>query len=461
MKIFKRIILLTIAIVIIYAAVIAQQAMNIISAYGAKDLCSCVYVSGRNPKEVITNELNFWPVFYGSFKINSGDSSATGKVLGIATQKAIFRKGLGCSLLTGMTEEEFRHQKINLVQPQPINADTIAWPNGDKLPDTISQKIDKIKLQAAIDQAFVETDTAHEKLLRTRAVVAVYNGQLIGERYAKGFDKNTKQMGWSMNKSFTNALIGILVKQGKIKLEDSAPVDAWATDDRKNITINNLMQMRSGLHWVEYYSVPQQSVTIMLYSQKDMGVFAANQKLETKPGEKFYYSSGTTNILSRIIRDKVGDENYYQFPFKELFEKIGMHNTVIEPDAGGTFVGSSYIFASARDFTRFGLLFLNDGMWNGGRILPEGWVKYSSTTSGFDKSGSYGAQWWTNTSQPNNQSPQPYPDIPSDAFCAIGHESQYIFVVPSKKLVVLRLGLTEGNFNINKLVSGIIQSLPQ
>jgi CubicO group peptidase (beta-lactamase class C family) len=270
-------------------------------------------------------------------------------------------------------------------------------------------------------------------------------------------------MGWSMNKSIINALIGILVKQGKLKLEDPAPIEAWKNDDRKKITIDNLMQMRSGLHWVEYYSVPQESVTIMLYSQKDMAGYAASQKLDSPPGETFNYSSGTTNILSRIVRDKVGNENYYRFPYEELFNKIGMHNSVLEPDADGTIVGSSYIFASARDYARFGLLYANDGVWSGERILPEGWVKYSSTMAGYDEDGAYGAQWRTNNVPKIDQAIQAFPDTPGDAFCAIGHESQYIFVVPSKKLVVVRLGLTESttSFDINKLVAEVISGLPQ
>jgi CubicO group peptidase (beta-lactamase class C family) len=420
-------------------------------------------VSGRDPKNVLKNELNFWPTFYGSFKINYEDSSATGKVLGVATQKAIFRKGLGCTVVVGESEEDLRHQHVNLYQPSKANSDTIQWPTGDKLFEGMPEKIDQRKLNAAIDHAFVETDTAHEKLMRTRAVLVVYDGKLVGEKYATGFDRNTKQMGWSMNKSIINALVGVLVKQGKLKLADPAPVDTWKNDDRKKITIDNLMQMRSGLHWVEYYSVPQESVTIMLYSQKDMAGYAANQKLDAQPGETFNYSSGTTNILSRIIRDKVGNENYYRFPYEELFDKIGMRNTIVEPDADGTIVGSSYIFASGRDYARFGLLYANDGVWDGERILPEDWVKYSSTMAGYDEDGAYGAQWRTNNVEKNSKAIKAFPDVPSDAFCAIGHESQYIFVVPSKKLVVVRLGLTESttSFDINKLVAEIIASLPQ
>lgn len=396
---------------------------------------------------------------FGTFDVSYKDSSATGNVFGLARRKAIFRKGLGCTLVVEMTEDEFRHQKMNLYREQKVNTDSIAWPQGDKLQDTFSRKINKQKLQSAIDHAFLEPDTVKATQIRTRAVVILYEGNIVGEKYAPGFNKNSKLIGWSMTKSINNALVGILVKEGKLKLEDPAPVKGWETDDRKNITLANLMQMSSGLKWSENYGDPS-NVTDMLFKKKDMGHYAALEPLDSKPGEVFKYSSGTANILSLIVREKVGDENYYQFPHKELFSKIGMHSIVLEPDASGTYVASSYSFATARDFARFGLLFYNDGVWNGEHILPEGWVKFSFTPPIGAKQGQYGAQWWTNAGEKNNPANRPYPDVPTDAYTAEGHEGQYIFIVPSKKLVVVRLGLSPTSFDTNKFVSEIIECLP-
>ncbi|GHN01622.1 serine hydrolase [Cytophagales bacterium WSM2-2] len=459
MKVFKRIFILLLLIAIVYGGQYAWRALPILSGYGAKDICSCVFVAGRNPKDVIDNELNSVPLKYGTFTVNYTDSSATGSVFGLAKKKAVFRKGLGCTLIAEMSEEELRQQKMNLSPSKRINTDSIPWPQGDKLQDTINRKIDKAKLQAAIDHAFTETDTVRAKQRRTRAVVVLYDGQLVGEKYATGFDKNSKQIAWSMTKSITNALVGILVKQGKLKLEEPAPAEGWA-DDRKAVTLADLMHMSSGLKWEENYGGPS-GATNMLFKKKDMGIYAAKEPLEFKPGEVFEYSSGTTNIISRIVRDKVGDENYYKFPYQELFNKIGMNSIVMEPDAGGTFVGSSYSFATARDFARFGLLYLNDGVWNGERILPEGWVKFSYTPPIGAKRGQYGAQWWANAGEPNNPTNRPYPDVPTDAYLAEGFEGQSIFIVPSKKLVVVRLGLTKTDFDLNKFISEVIVSLPQ
>jgi CubicO group peptidase (beta-lactamase class C family) len=287
----------------------------------------------------------------------------------------------------------------------------------------------------------------------------VHDGNIIAERYADGFTKNSKLIGWSMTKSITNAMVGILVKQGKLKIEAPAPIEAWAHDNRKNIALNDLMHASSGLQWEENYSGPS-GATNMLFKKKDMGLFAADTKAVDKPGEVFYYSSGTTNIISRIIRETLGDENYYRFPYEQLFYKTGMLNTVIEPDAGGTFVGSSYSYGTARDWARFGLLYLNDGVWAGERILPEGWVKYTTTPAKGADLGQYGAQFWLNAGAPGNSQRRYYPDAPTDLFWADGFEGQNDFIIPSQNLVVVKLSLAQGNYlDDNKFLAQIIDAL--
>lgn len=457
MKHLKRIVLGVFLVALGYGISYLWRALPIISGFGAKDLCSCVLVNGRKADDVIKQELGTGLLSVGSFSVNMSDSSATGSVFGLAKRKAIYRKGLGCTLVVEMTEDELRKQPATIYSAKHISTDTIPWPMGDRTNDSLPAGIDQQKLTSAVDFAF--DDPTH--VINTRAVLVVYNGKIVAERYAKGYDKNSRHMGWSMTKSINNAVVGILTKQGKLNLQAPAPVEGWAADDRKQITLHNLMQASSGLKWEEYYAGPS-GATNMLFKKKDMGLYAADVPLEFPPNTVFEYSSGTTNIIARIIRNAIGDQDYYQFYYKELFEKIGAHSMIIEPDAGGTYVGSSYSWATARDWARFGLLFLNDGMAQGERILPEGWVTYSSTPATTAPRGEYGAQWWLNAGEKGNPKNRTYPDVPADSFQAEGYEGQFVFVVPSKKLVVVKLGLCQkGWLDMNTFVSKVVSALPQ
>ncbi|HEV2354702.1 MAG TPA: serine hydrolase, partial [Puia sp.] len=264
----------------------------------------------------------------------------------------------------------------------------------------------------------------------TRAVIVVYHGRIVAERYAAGFDRHTRLTGWSMTKGITNALVGILVGRGMLKVAQPAPVEDWQADERAKITIGNLLAMNSGLKWWEFYAAPS-SATRMLFKEKDMGAYAETSGLAHEPGKVFYYSSGTANILSAIIRAKVGDLGYYRFPYEQLFYPIGMYSAILEPDAGGTFVGSSYCYATARDWARFGLLYLKNGWWDGRQVLPRGWVDFTRT------GGNYGALWWLNRARR-------HPHIPVDCFSCEGDEGQFIWVIPSKDLVIVRLAREHG-----------------
>jgi CubicO group peptidase (beta-lactamase class C family) len=280
----------------------------------------------------------------------------------------------------------------------------------------------------------------------TRAVVVVHHGRIVAERYAPGFDQHTRLTGWSMTKGITNALIGILVGQGRLNVAEYAPVDIWQEDERGKITIENLLRMNTGLKWWEFYGGPSDA-TRMLYKEKDMGEYAMRSKLSQKPGEVFHYSSGTVNILSSIIRRTVGDSGYYRFPYEQLFYRIGMYSAVLEPDAGGTFVGSSYCYATARDWARFGLLYLQDGVWNGQRVLPAGWVEFTR------RGEEYGALWWLNR---NGR----HPHIPKDCYGCEGYEGQYIWVIPSDGLVVVRMALENGRkLDPDEFVPAVVRAM--
>jgi len=458
-KIIIRFLLLIIIIILAWAVHYAWISFPIISGFDAKQVCTCVFVSNRTKGDLDTSEMGDFPFKLARYEINTQDSSVTASVFGFAKRKAIYRKGIGCTLINGISEVQLRSQTF-FVPPIPAqNMDSIPWPSGDMIVDSVPAAINAADLKDAVNKAFAEPYAGKKQ--RTRAVIVVYDGQLVAEKYAPGFDQNTKMYGWSMAKSFTGALIGTLVKQGKLDVKKPAPVPEWedANDLRHTITLENLLQQTSGLDFLEDYTKAS-DVTNMLYKEKDMAAFTAHHALIHTPGTVFNYSSGNSNILSRIIRQTVGEKNYAAYPFTSLVYKIGMYHTLFEPDPSGTYVGSSYINATARDFARFGLLYYNDGVLNGERILPEGWVKQTATAPASNKTKNYGYQFWLNGTDPNDPSRRLYPDVPADMFLCDGYAGQEIYIIPSKKLVVVRLGLTlDKSFNENDFLKSIIDAV--
>jgi len=452
-KIVRRSILVIVLAALAWGIRYAWVSFPIITGYGAKNLCSCMFVGGRTEKSVKDEELADSPLTLGRFTVDEKDSSVTGTVAGLAKRKAIYRKGLGCTLINELSEAEVRAQHFVTPTP-PVNPDTIAWPMGDLIKDSIPAGVHRDLLQKAVQQAFEETNP--KKKAGTRAVIVLYDGKLVAEQYAPGYDLHSKMLGWSMSKSITGSLIALLVKEGKLEIEAPAPVPEWAqpTDPRHAITLLNLLQQTSGLDYVENYSKAC-TATNMLFKKGDLGAYVASLPLKDKPGTLFYYSSGNSNVLSRIIRQTVGEEDYHSFPATALFYKTGMYNTVPEPDASGTFIGSSYTYATARDWARFGLLYYNDGMCNGERILPEGWVKQVRTpVVSKDGPQEYGLQFWLGKLDEK----QPLqPGVPADVFYADGYNDQEVYVIPSKKLVIVRLGLHK--FDMEGLLLGVVKAV--
>mgnify|MGYP001801436680 CR=1 FL=1 len=402
--------------------------------------------------DVAQKELGTFPLSLAGHKVDYEDRSATSEVWGFGAKKAIYREGLGCTLINSVTEESLR--SVSYDKPVfPYTPDTLAWPMGNLLPESLASYVNQTALNQALDAAFAEHDS--EALRYSRAVVVLHKGQLIGEKYYPGFESHVPQISWSMAKSFTNALVGLLVDEGKLDINKRAPVEAWAdpADPRNTITLDHLMRMSSGLKWTEIYSLPS-SATNMLFKDASMAATAAAVPAATDPDAVWNYSSGTTNIISEIIRDSIGEEDYWDYAYRELFHKIGITSATWEPDASGTFVGSSYLWMTPRDYARFGQLYLQDGVWNGERLLPEGWVDYSQKATPGAPRGIYGAQFW------RNGRPGTFPDIPEDAFYASGYQGQAIFIIPSKDLVVVRLGFTASdNFDFNSLVRDVINAV--
>ena len=440
-------------ITIIYALITYPPIM---AGMASKTMCSCVYVMGRTPESVIQKELTVFPGL-GRARFEIKDSSSVTATFLWSTRKSIYRKGLGCTLLAERTEEEVRRQQPALPHPPALNQDTIAWPAGNLTSNSRVAGVDYQKVEGALQEAFDEPNPGRPK--NTLAIIILFDGQIVGERYADGFNYNSPMMGWSMTKGLTNGLVGLLVREGKLAVNATPPMPEWEGDERKNITLNDLMHASSGLEWSELYSFPGDFHT-MFMDRDDKGGYAASKALEYEPDERFEYSSGTSNLISKIVRRTVGEDQYPRFAYERLFYKIGMYHTLVETDASGTFVGSSLGYASARDWARFGLLFSNDGLWNGERILPEGWVEYSSTPASAAPIGQYGAQWWLNAGAKDHPEKSYHPGLPRDEYGAEGFEGQYIFIVPSKKLVVVRLGISHDGFDMTRLVQKVISALP-
>jgi len=444
-------ILLLFIIVVITIGYIVITFPPVMAGMAAKTMCSCVFVAGRDEQSVRDKELKVFPGL-SKANIEVGDSVVTATVLW-KTSKAIFRERLGCTLLAEKEEDEVRAQPW--IRPSVIPSDTTSWLTD--IDDRSSSNIDVKRISNALNDAFNEADPA--KPMNAHAVIVVHKNKIIAEKYAPGFTAESRHMGWSMTKSITNALIGILVREGKLDVEAPAPVPEWRDDERNKITLNHLLQASSGLSWNESYFSPTADFHTMFIKSDDKAAYSASKKPAHNPGTFFQYSSGTTNILSRIIRHTVGDSMYHRFPYEKLFRPLGMSTAIIEPDASGTFVGSSYSFASARDWAKFGLLFLNDGVWNGERILPEGWVKYTTTPAPAADIGQYGAQWWLNAGSPSNPEMRKFPRLPRDAYWADGFEEQTVMVIPSRELVVVRLGVSHHGFDMSKLVEEVIAAV--
>jgi len=350
----KKKLTITVLVVIVLTLIIVSQypKLYIATGYGAKSMASGIFIGGREPLMVQDQDLNYSIVKYTSSKIDFVKKTVTTSFWGMAPQTAVFRKGLGCCLIDGKPLDSL--MQITFVPPaeQP-GVWQKPWPEGDKLSDTIFAVINRTRLDSFINDAFL-TKGGNSK--RTAAVVVVYKGKLVGEKYwkEKGITADTKLWGWSMNKSIMNALTGILVKEGKLDLNASAPVAEWLKDKRRNITINDLMHMSSGLKWNEDYGTAA-NTTKMLFRDPNCYKTAISAPLEAKPGTEWKYSSGTGNILSGIIRSTIHNDNeYLAFPYRELFNKLGMSSMILETDLAGNFVGSSFGYATARDWARFG-----------------------------------------------------------------------------------------------------------
>lgn len=416
----------------------AQEAdVNFYSAgYKAGVMCSGVFVAGRAPEDVLRDELGGKDLLLTALAdpvVDRASRSVTCEVGdGQAPRLAVYREGYGCVLLPpdSTLEDASMLPQVEIPKPQG-DPEKIAWPDGDLLSDTPTpSEVDTVKLAAALESVFQDAESDRYKTL---GVVVVYKNQIVAERYAPTWGIHTQYRSWSSAKSITNALVGILVGDGKLDPKAPAPIPEWGGegDTRATITLENLMRMSSGL------DSPGASTFRGYWGGVDTAERATALTLKHEPGTYWKYSNYDTLLLVRSIKEVLPDQAaYLTFPRRALLNKIGMRDTQPEIDPFGNYILSSQVYTTPRDLARLGLFYLHDGVWNGERILPEGWVEYSRTPAPAKKvrerQRGYGAQFWLIDNDDR---------VPADTYTTSGSRGQYSTIVPSRDLVVARTGL--------------------
>ncbi|MBV9561122.1 MAG: serine hydrolase [Bradyrhizobium sp.] len=423
------------------AAAWAHDAPKVATGFVAQVLCSETFVSGLAPEQIVRETTEAMPGaglirWALAYDVDRGRRDVTVTLFGFGRSHAVYRGAIGCTLEHGGTQLE---QVTPPADAQPALLPEIAGPS-IVVPENP-------RLAAALDHAFAEPGAPPFR--RTKAVVIVKDGRIVAERYAEGYGIDTPLRGFSVSKSVTSALIGILAREDRLAPDRPAPVPAWQDlkDPRHAITVDQLLRHTAGLALGSSLQASLASalepVNRMKFMTSDMAAFAEAAQLESAPGARWSYHDGNYLILSHLIRDAVGGTpaDVLRFAQRELFAPLGMRHVTLQFDGAGTPEGSSEILASARDWARFGLLYLDDGVVGGRRILPAGWVEASAapTASAFV---GYGAGFWTNRDDSFGAKYRIAHGWPRDAFFAKGTIGQYVIVIPSERLVIARFGRT-------------------
>ncbi|MEK6544215.1 MAG: serine hydrolase, partial [Elusimicrobiota bacterium] len=382
--------LASLVIIAIALAVLAHLAA-VGASYKAKVLCSTLFVSERKLDTQYSAEISaesyriLRPI---TARVDYQRREVTCSLLGFAVKRtAAYRPGLGATLLTDASRTSLLPSAL-LTSCVPTTT-SAPWPEGVAASPSTDGRLARV-----LDTAFTEPD--RRKPRRTRAIVIVKNGRILAERYAPGFAPGMPMCGWSMSKSVLHALVGIAVSKGWLSTDKKDLLPKWRTDARADIRIEDLLRMQSGLAFSEVYANPFSDVNRMLWIAPSTTAYAAAKPLRHAPGRYWSYASGTSNILGRVVRNAVehAGEDWASFPSRALFTPLGMSSAILEPDTTGDFVFSSFLQASPRDWARFGLLYANDGCWDGKRLLPEGWVAHAMRPASQAPDACYGAHWW-------------------------------------------------------------------
>ena len=433
------------------------------AAIGAHHLCSGLWVVGRDyqrtPEEVVAQDIAPFP-FFGwesdfTYDVDEDRRIVTVTAPGAPPRSAKYTGDQGSTILPrGRDDVFFKPVPVPRRLPDAAEQD---WPMGDVgATEPLPEGVDAKAVAEALDWAMEQDEQ------NTRAFVVAYDGKIIGERYATGWRKDTPQISWSQGKSITTTLIGILIQRGLLELDQTAPIKEWQSDKRSEIRIRDLLQMSSGLDFTNLgfkaETLTRENEHMRVYFDSlNVLEHAISPPLEVPPGTRNSYLNSDPLSLGKIIRDTVEaeGEDYLTFPQRALFDRIGARSPVLETDAWGNFILSGYDYLSARDWVRFGQLYLQDGVWEGERILPEGWTEFVATAAPADEKENYGGMFWLNREPKMEQ-------VPKDAYWSAGFMGQVTMVIPSRKLVVVRMGPSPGGFYpyLNDSIARILKAIP-
>lgn len=444
-------IVLAVAALFAWLYIAPPELIRVGSGYSAKIVCSNVFIAGRDANEVLAVDVQapghpLLRLMHVSVDKNRGTVSA-GLFGFLGKSVAVARDGLGCA---SVPDGDVGKARRTVIQAEP-SAATMGdlWPEGERVEASQDPVVAKLLDDAAL------TGTG------MRAVVVVKNGRVVAERYGAGFSAKTPLLGWSMTKTVNAAIVGTLVKDGKMAFDDKNLFAPWKADGRAAISLAEMMAMSSGLEFNEDYG-DIADVTRMLYLEPDMAGFAESKPLAAEVGKQFSYSSGTAVMLSRLWQDAVGDKaKALTWPRNALFEPLGMHSAVLETDEQGTFVGSSYLYATAHDWARFGQFLLQGGVWNGNQILPTGFVDWMREPASASKVYGKGQLWIEAPGDEENPGAGVAAGLPKDTYWMEGHDGQTVAIIPSEQLVVVRLGLTPAKlgYRPQTMVGALIKAL--
>ncbi|MBY0421913.1 MAG: beta-lactamase family protein [Parvularculaceae bacterium] len=410
----------------------AAPAARVASAYVGKTLCSEIFIAGRDEAAVRRDDLVGIDPILPRVRavVEHARSRVVASLFGLGRTVVVHRPGYGCTMVAGGAPVA--------LPPPPPRAPLRPWPSTTIGAPDAPKAVDFDALGEALDAA-IANETA-----KTRALLVVVDGRVVGARFAPGFSAETPFLSWSMAKSVTATLVGAAALKGHLNINEAAPVPEWKGDRRKAaISWNDLLRMQSGLAFSEVYGDPGSDASRMLFAARDAGGYAAMRPLIYAPGKVFAYSSGTTNLLMRTLRQVLASHGVEleAFAHSALFDPIGVSSLVMERDSSGAPIGSSYMYATVGDWARLGQLYLDDGRVGNVRILPEGWVA-AATTPAAAADGRYGLQIWLN--RPGAARPRTYPGAPETMFYFSGHEGQFVYVVPDRRMIVVRVGATRG-----------------